>query len=327
MDNDKLKVSFVESKPSLPPLRPEKVNRRLETQGVMERLWHNDPNKFNPNRDCMERHRIELTFDAICCKGPLQNKRVADLGCGTGILAIKLANEGAHVDAVDVATNALEIVKKNHHPLICTVHDCLPNTKLNDNHYDFVVCTDLIAYLNPSEQRILMAELARLVKTEGTVIISTALDIDTDDPLERFASLGETEFIIETWALSYHRLLIKLLRFFDTPAFYDSAHSDKEKFRHELDKRHGFLKWWFMLNTSAIPALGWKAISFLTNPIANILRQNTKLMHFLDKISRLLWNEDAVSNAIFVGKRRPLTFPLPSNEIPKEMKHKRQLWE
>jgi len=41
----------------------------------------------------------------------LHGKRVLDAGCGTGALALELANKGAHVTAVDLSPNLIELAK------------------------------------------------------------------------------------------------------------------------------------------------------------------------------------------------------------------------
>lgn len=308
MNESKLKVSFVEKRePSpLPAGTGRKTARRIEAQAAMERLWHHEPEQFNPQRDCIQQQRVRVTLDIIRSKGSVTGKRIADLGCGTGVISRELAKDGAVIDCIDVATNALERLAKDNILGINPIHDCLPHTKLDDCTYDIVICTDVIPYLHPNEYRIFMAELARVVKADGIVVVSTAFDIDTEDPLEAFAALGETEFNIEQWVFSYHRLLIKCLRFFDAPARYANWRSN------------------FLTSTFAIL---WKGISLITNPIAKYLRSSPKVMAVMDKITKILFQENGISAALFVGKRRPLTFPLPASEQPKEMKHKREVWE
>ncbi len=329
MCDQRLKVNFVEKKSSFPSSAAlgGKSSRRQETQARMERLWHQDVQQFNPERDCMQRQRVQRTIEALRTRTSLTGLKAVDLGCGGGVISRLLRDGGAAIDAVDVATNALQLLKSADMQHITPIHDCLPNTRLADNAYDLVVCTEVIGYLPADEYRLLFAELARLVKADGLVACSTGLDIDTDDALERFAALGETEFIIDQWVLSYHRLFIQLLRLLEAPAAFVKASQSRDVRQQELAKRAYFSRFWFKWNSTAVLALCWKIVNLASAPLAAGLRQNKPLLTALERITKFLWSESGISHALFIGRRRPLTFPLPAGEMPREMKHKRQVWE
>src|SRR5439155_6588042 len=53
----------------------------------------------------------KLVQSALDALGPLQGKRVLDLGSGTGFLATLLALNGAEVDAVDVSETLLDVAR------------------------------------------------------------------------------------------------------------------------------------------------------------------------------------------------------------------------
>ncbi|MFN4174223.1 MAG: hypothetical protein ACK4HV_03870, partial [Parachlamydiaceae bacterium] len=53
---------------------------------------------------------------------------------------------------------------------------------------------------------------ARLIKPDGLLIISTPIDIDSEDAASRFLSLIHTEFDIEEILPSHHALWIRLWR-------------------------------------------------------------------------------------------------------------------
>ena len=95
----------------------------------------------------------------------------------------------------------------------------------------------------------------------------------------------------------------------------------------ELRKRKSFGWLWFKINTSKPAALFWRMVRLASSPIASQLRQSGRMADLLEKITRFLWDESGITHALFIGKRRPLGFPLPQNEVPVEMKHKRQVWE
>lgn len=325
--NNPLHVAYEDNKPNNRKPRPDAKARKQEIQASMERMWLQDPQQFDPRRNCMERQRIDLTFNAIKTAAALAGKSAADLGCGSGVLSFMMRDAGAHVDAVDAAGNALAMLKDGNTQNITVIQDCLPNTALNDNAYDAVICTEVIAYLRQDEYRLLMAELARLVKADGAVICSTGLDINTENPLDRFASLAETEFTIEKWIVNYHLLLIKLCRFFEAPSKYVKAYHDTEVRQKEIRERNGFGRFWFRINSTPAATLFWRLVGFAFNPIAKFLKQNKITMQALESISRFFWSDAGISHALFVGKRRPLTYDVKPSALPRELKHKRQVWE
>lgn len=304
-----------------------KINRREEARAKFEKMWLKDPKQFNPMRNAMQRERIDRTFQLINSFLDLKNKKVTDLGCGSGVLASRLAEKGAHVDAVDVASNALKLIKEKNIPNITTIQDYVPNTKLNDDSYDLVVSTNLIAYLQQDQFRLYFSELARLVKKEGFVVCSTSLDIYSDDALHRFITLSETELKIEKWIFSYHALYIRIHSFLSAPGRFYRAHRDPECRKQELNKRHGFSKHWFVFNSSTLPAYFWSGFSYILSPLLKAFEQSRFMLLNLEKICRFVSSDAGISHAICLGIRRSLVEHTPENEIPIERKHKRQVWE
>ncbi|MBA3815955.1 MAG: class I SAM-dependent methyltransferase [Parachlamydiaceae bacterium] len=327
MSNNRLNVTYTDNKQqNTRPLSNARAQKE-EIQATMERLWLQNPQQFDPLRDCIERKRIVATLEAIQSVTTLNEKKVVDLGCGAGILSRKMRDAGAIVDAVDIASQALQKLKSEDMQNITAIQDCLPSTSLHDQSYDLVICTELIGYLKSADYRMFIAELARLVKNGGFVVCSSDLDINTDNPLERLVALVETEFTVEKWILSYHLLQIRVCRFFEAPAFYVKCYQDKEYFQKEIEKRKGLRRRLFMWNTKMPLNLLWRTLRMVFNPFASLFRQNVWIMNFLEKITRFFWSEAGISHALFIGKRRPLTFPVKKENTPRELKHKRQVWE
>jgi len=93
-----------------------------------------------------------------------------------------------------------------------TTIDDLASAGLDDNTYDVVICADVIASIPEENYRLFLSELARLCRRSGTVVMSTELDIDTQDAAQRFLSLLSTEFNDMELELTHNALFIKALR-------------------------------------------------------------------------------------------------------------------
>lgn len=305
---------------------PSRRARRDEAQAQYERAWLQNSTQFDPGRNCMERERLERTWHLITAYIDVSGKRIVDLGCGNGLLARRLRDAGAVVQAVDIASNALNELKKHDWHDIDPIQDALPETTLPDSAYDIVVSTDVIAEIPRNDHRLYVAELARLVNPKGYVVCSTPIDIRTEDALNHLAELMHTEFNTVKWVYSYHALYIRLKEFFQIPGLFAKAYEDKNVRQQELQKRKGFNRWWFKMNSTLVPALFWVPLSYLTNPLVKLMRQNRTLLIQLEKICRFFSDINGVSHAIFIGQRRPLEIP-DIDHRPVERPKKRTVWE
>lgn len=287
-----------------------------------DRLWSVDPEQFNPKRNCLERERLQRTFALL--PSSLEKMKAADLGSGSGVMSRRLRDLGAVVDAVDIAKTPLEALQgeKNIRPLC----EYVPKTSLEDDHYDLLLCTDLIAHLPENEYRLLFSELARILKPTGTLVCSSPLDFHSDDALQRFAALAESEFVIEEWKFSYHLLYIRLKDFFEAPIRFACAKRDPEYRKRQLDLRKGLSRKWFRLNSHPLPGLFWGGASWVLQPVARGIRQSRSLLIALENLSRFFWSDAGITHAIFRAKRRTLE-NIPEDERPIERKQKKQIWE
>lgn len=330
MDDQKLNIVNTQNKSSQPSLSNSRNGWRSEAQAQFERMWLIDPEQFNPLRNCMERERIERTWQLVSSYGKLgfKDKVIADLACGGGVLSKRLKDAGAKVHALDIASLAIKNLRKSVPDIDETYQQCLPHTTLEDDVYDLVFADEVIAFMPSQELRLFMAELCRLVKPNGYVICSTPLDINTQDPLLRFSSLAETEFKIHQWICSHYRLYIKLKKFFCAPSHYARAYKDRDFRQQELQKRTGFSQRWLRWNSQGPLAIMWTIVQYPFQPLAYLFRQNRTWMLFLEKICRIFWGDSGITHAIFIASRRPLQpLQLAADEIPIEKKGKRHVWE
>lgn len=330
MNESRLNIVKVDNTPNSQKGAIRNGSKQDEYRAKLERLWMLDPEQFNPHRNATERERIQRTLSLIKSYLPIKQKMIADLGSGFGELSRQLRDEGGKVLAMDVASNALKKLKELGAESIEIVQDCLPNTKLKDCSYDLVLSTDVIAYLDPKDFRLFFSELSRLIKPEGYVVCSTPLDIYSEDPIERFSSIAETEFKIVEWVFSHHYLQLKILKFCRAPGRFVKGWQDPSYRAERLKNRSGFSNWWYVVNSSTLPAIFWFPISLAFRPLCYLLEQNRSMLLFLEKVCSFFWDTSGISHAIFIAQRRPLEEPTKS-EIEgmktQERPQKRQIWE
>lgn len=332
MTNEKLKIIKTEEKETV-RTSSSLTSRRNENEALFERRWLLNPSEFDPEKDCMGRERITRTWDLLIQTTHLKEKKIVDIGEGTGVFARKLHDAGASVLIIDIASNAIRYLKeKGLDQLgIMLSQDSLPKTKLADDAYDVVVCLDVIADLRPEDFRLAIAELCRIVKSSGFLICSTPLDIHAEDALPRFVELVTSEFKVHEWRLTYHALYLRLLDILKTPEFYYKSWKEKGYRDQELKKRRLLSKWWFQLNSSFLFAHFWKGMSILMSPLKHLLLQNRSLLLILEKTCNFLYGDNGVSHVIFIGQRRPLFESMPpraERNLPDRPPFKKErMWE
>jgi 2-polyprenyl-6-hydroxyphenyl methylase/3-demethylubiquinone-9 3-methyltransferase len=131
---------------------------------------------WDPNSEYKPLHDINpLRLDYIDERAALSGKRVADVGCGGGILAESVAARGAQVVGVDMAGGALAVAKL--HTLESGVNvDYRQMTAeqlaaAEPEAFDVVTCMELLEHVpDPAS---LVAACAQLVNPGGQVFFST----------------------------------------------------------------------------------------------------------------------------------------------------------
>lgn len=328
MNQDPLRIISVEN--ASPRQKNQRKGHREELQAQMEWRWKHEPESFNPLRDWFERTRLERTLELIQETG-ITPQFLADLGCGAGVMSDTLTKKysGVKVDAVDIASLALERVKALQNPSLLPIQDYIPHSQLQDEKYDLVLACELIGYLQPQEQRLFFSEIARIATLNGHILVSTRIDLNSSDALERLNDLADTELLIKAWRLSYHRLGIRCLDFFKAPEYFVRGASDTDYRQEALKKRDALSYYWYKWNSNRVMRVLWKPIAWLTTPFANWLEQRGSFLGMLEKLSKALWQEEGISHATFIAQRRPLStvqIP-PPDERPLEHKGKRFVWE
>ncbi len=108
----------------------------------------------------------------------LAQQRVADIGCGGGILAEALSDKGAEVTAIDLSEVGIATAKAHQQQSQSKVDYRVQSTQAlaeeisqNNTYFDAVFCMEMLEHVKHPEQ--IIADCAKMVKTNGLVVFST----------------------------------------------------------------------------------------------------------------------------------------------------------
>jgi len=141
--------------------------------------------------------------------GALADKKILDVGAGTGRLSLSLANRGASVTALDVSPKMLELLKRKLQRRVSndgtrrdfvkskiqTVVGDAESLPFEKNTFDIVTAAFLIVHLK--DPRRFFDEVYRVLKDGGVFVVT---NINQKDP--PLVKTKEGEIIIESF---YHR--------------------------------------------------------------------------------------------------------------------------
>ncbi len=132
-----------------------------------------DPSRWVFNRLAADYRRRPGYPDALVARllalagGP--GARIADLGAGTGQLAVPLARAGARVDAVEPARAMLDVLAEDARGLAVTpVHAAAEATGLPAGGHGLVVLADALQWVDPERAG---REIARLLAPGGALAV------------------------------------------------------------------------------------------------------------------------------------------------------------
>jgi SAM-dependent methyltransferase len=101
--------------------------------------------------------------------GDVAGKRVLDLACGEGFFSRALAEAGAKVTGADIATELIELAKKQGPDSITYIAAPAEKIPLRDDSFDTAVC--VLALQNIADLSAAFAEVSRLLKKGGEFIV------------------------------------------------------------------------------------------------------------------------------------------------------------
>jgi 2-polyprenyl-3-methyl-5-hydroxy-6-metoxy-1,4-benzoquinol methylase len=286
--------------------------QRLKARAYWEKLWRCAPQRLDPRSSSHGRQELAQIWSLvqqISSEEQDRTLKACDLGCGAAVTSQRLVEAGWYVDLVDISSLALQRLQNGQHSHMSFYQEYVPFTERGDTAYNLVLCTNLIAELPQAYHRLCIAELTRLVKPQGYIICSTPLDLGSEDALERFTELVETELNITAYRLSYQRLWLYWHDVLAAPRRLARAAGDSAYRAQALDQRSGWRRYRFKLLSAAKLGFTWKIASKISEPLYRLFNNSDRLLNYCERISRFLWQESAVTHVTILGQRRPLIPP------------------
>lgn len=105
----------------------------------------------------LEKMRVVRGYLDSCGK----KKKIIDLGCGEGVLVDEYHRKGFDITGLDLHYQS-ELVKKGN----------LLSPKLPKNHFDVILCLDVIEHLEFPRQKQAIDNMARMLKPGGQLLIT-----------------------------------------------------------------------------------------------------------------------------------------------------------
>jgi len=101
--------------------------------------------------------------------GDIENKKILDLGCGTGRLFKGLMRKEADLYGADISQEMLNVASKKYSK-VKFVKASAYDLPFTDDQFDIVVCAFLIVHLNDLEKA--FSEVYRVLKPNGVFILT-----------------------------------------------------------------------------------------------------------------------------------------------------------
>jgi 2-polyprenyl-3-methyl-5-hydroxy-6-metoxy-1,4-benzoquinol methylase len=105
---------------------------------------------------------------------PVPGERVLDVGCGAGVFADRLAAAGCEVVGVDANAAAVAYARRTFaRPGLRFQLGLLDELDLPAGAFDAATCLEVVEHVHPPQVAALLADLRRLVRPGGRVLVTT----------------------------------------------------------------------------------------------------------------------------------------------------------
>lgn len=138
-------------------------------------------NKFNEDKRLLRRHgNVEFVTSMKYIHEYLRedkNKKIIDIGAGTGRYSVALANEGYDVTAVELVKYNLGILKQKNSLVKAYQGNALKLSRFNDESFDITILFGPMYHLIKFEDKVkALKEAARVTKKGGVILVAYVMN-------------------------------------------------------------------------------------------------------------------------------------------------------
>ena len=134
-------------------------------------------NKFNEEKRLNSRHgQVEFITSMKYIHeylGEDKNKKILDVGAGTGRYSVALANEGYDVTAVELVKYNLGILKSKNSSVKAYQGNALKLKRFENDNFDVTLLFGPMYHLHTKEEQVqALSEARRVTKKDGFILVS-----------------------------------------------------------------------------------------------------------------------------------------------------------
>lgn len=140
----------------------------------LRKIWDKEALSYNFGKDSQPDYVADF-FHIHHCLGKVQNRKILEVGSGTGQTSAFLASKGANVHLVDISKKSLEFCKKYFDlkklPVKLYLQDAF-KMSFSFASFDYVWSGGVIEHFNDKKKVLLIKKMWKLVKPGGKILIS-----------------------------------------------------------------------------------------------------------------------------------------------------------
>ena len=140
----------------------------------MKKEWMNpDRLNFKDITDFVLYIRHKKAYDFV--KDEIKNKKILEIGCGSGFGSNILSDYASEVYAIDIDRDAIEKAKENNKKRNIKFYniDVLDGLPFDRNSFDSVVCFQVFEHIDPRKTKRFLSEIERILKSSGKLFLTT----------------------------------------------------------------------------------------------------------------------------------------------------------
>lgn len=144
---------------------------------VFMKILESAPNRYDKGINLLSFGKLAKAYDRLLI--PIKKgQNVLDIGCGTGALTLKAAQQGAKVTGMDINPQMLDIARKHAKELELPGHvqfleaGVAEMESLESESYDVVMSGLCFSELSEDEQTYALKQVNRILKPEGLLLLA-----------------------------------------------------------------------------------------------------------------------------------------------------------